>query len=438
MHEVAVREKAILAVLDTGAHDIDYDLNELRALTETAGGEAVAEFIQRRAEPSVATYFGRGRAEELYALAQHHGADLVIVNDELTPIQQRNLGEVVQTRVVDRTQLILDIFGQRAHTREGKLQVELARLKYLLPRLSSQYTAFERQQGGIGTRSGAGETKLEADRRHVRARLTEMEGELEEVRRQRTEQRRGRQRLPFPSVSLVGYTSAGKSTLMNALSGSEVLVDPMLFATLDPTTRRVMLPNGWSTLMTDTVGFIQRLPHGLVAAFRATLEEVTEADALVHVVDASHPKRDLQMAAVTEVLNEIGAAGKPVVTAFNKADLVGDQYSLRELVARTPHSVYLSARTGDGLQQLLTTLSHVVESLLVPVDVRLPYGQGALLTQCYERGKVEHLDYRTDSIRIRARVTSELAARLAPYEQRPGSGPEPDSANGSAPAAADV
>jgi GTP-binding protein HflX len=437
MHDVAVREKAILAVLDTGACDIEYDLIELRALTETAGGEPVAEFVQRRSEPSVATYFGKGRAEELYALAQHHGADLVIVNDELTPIQLRNLGDVVKKRVVDRTQLILDIFGQRAHTREGKLQVELARLNYLLPRISSQYTEFERQQGGIGTRGGAGETKLESDRRHIRSRISEMENELEEVRRQRTEQRRGRQRLPFPSVSLVGYTSAGKSTLMNVLSGSEVLVDPMLFATLDPTTRRVMLPNGWSTLMTDTVGFIQRLPHGLVAAFRATLEEVTEADVLLHVVDASHPKRDLQMAAVNEVLNEIGAADKPVVTAFNKADLVGDQYSLRELVALTPHSVYLSALRRDGLQQLLTTLSHVVENLLVPVDVELPYGQGALLTQCYERGKVEDVEYRPECIRVRARVTRDLAGRLARYNAGGAIGPQPDSLAASASAGAE-
>jgi GTPase len=416
-HNVREREHAIVAALDTGKTDIEYDFQELRALVETAGAEPVAEFVQKKSEPNIATYFGKGRAEELYALVQHHQAEFVVVNNELTPTQLRNLGEVVQTRLVDRTQLILDIFGQRAHTHEGKLQVELARLTYLLPRIGSQYTQFERQQGGIGMRGGAGETKTESDRRTLRARITELGEELHEVRRQRGEQRRGRQRLPFPTASLVGYTSAGKSTLMNVLSGSEVLVDPMLFATLDPTTRRVVLPNGWAILLTDTVGFLQRLPHGLVAAFRATLEEVNEADILIHVVDVSHPRYELQMKSTLDVLDEIGAVDKPIVTAFNKSDLVTDQYELRHLVANTPNSVYLSSTRRDGLQQLLTTVSHVVESLLTPVEAYLPYGRGDLLTQCYERGKVEDVEYTEHCIRVRARVTRDLAGRLEPFAE---------------------
>ncbi|HOC31189.1 MAG TPA: GTPase HflX [Armatimonadota bacterium] len=414
MHAVATAEKAILAVLDTGREDLEYDFEELAALTRTAGGEPVAEFVQRRVVPSVSTYFGKGRAEELYALVQHHQAELVIVNDELTPTQQRNLAEVVHTRVVDRTQLILDIFARRAHTREGKLQVELANLTYTLPRLSNLYTRFERQQGGIGSR-GLGEAKLEVDRRHLRSRISELEAELGEVRRQRGEHRRGRQRLPFPTASLVGYTSAGKSTLMNVLSGSEVLVDPMLFATLDPTTRRVLLPNGWAVLLTDTVGFIQRLPHDLVAAFRATLEEVNEADLLIHVVDASHPKRDLQMRAVEDVLAEIGAKDKPIVTAFNKSDRVTDQYELRHTVANTPNSVYISATKRDGLQQLLTTVARVVSSLLTPVEAHLPYNRSELLTQCYESGKVESVEYTPEQIVVKARVTADLAGKMQPY-----------------------
>ncbi|HEY3267624.1 MAG TPA: GTPase HflX [Armatimonadota bacterium] len=419
LHDIRAHSIAILAALDLGDSNLEFDFQELSALARTAGAEPAAEFTQRRAEPNIATYFGKGRAEELYALVQHHEAEMVIVNDELTPTQLRNLGEVVQTRLIDRTQLILDIFAQRAHTREGKLQVELARLNYLLPRISNQYTEFERQQGGVGLRGGAGETKTESDRRTIRSRINDLESELQEVRRQRGEQRRGRQRLPFPTASLVGYTSAGKSTLMNVLSGSEVFVDPMLFATLDATTRRVVLPNGWAILLTDTVGFIQRLPHGLVAAFRATLEEVNEADVLIHVVDASHPQFELQMASTHAVLEEIGATDKPIITAFNKCDLVRDQYQLRQLVANTPNSVYFSALKRDGLQQLLTTVSHVVESLLVPVDATLPYERGDLLTQCYERGKVEDVEYGADFIRVRARVTSDLAGRLRQYGSPP-------------------
>ncbi|MBW3624024.1 MAG: GTPase HflX, partial [Armatimonadetes bacterium] len=306
----------------------------MRELASTAGVEIAGEFHQKRNEPDSASYLGKGKLQELADAVKEAQANVVLVDDDLSPTQGRNMEEVISVPVLDRTQLILDIFAQRAHTREGKLQVELAQLTYLLPRITAQYTKFERQQGGIGGR-GPGETKLESDRSRIRKRISDIEKELTEVKRHRGMARQGRRKTPFPHAALVGYTSAGKSTLLNVLTGAEVFTDPKLFATLDPTTRRVLLPDGWGVLLTDTVGFIQRLPHHLVAAFRATLEEVMEADVLVHVVDASRSDRERQMEAVEEVLEELGAAAKPIVTVFNKSDLLQDQYQLRELVAET-------------------------------------------------------------------------------------------------------
>jgi GTP-binding protein HflX len=262
--------------------------------------------------------------------------------------------------VVDRTQLILDIFAQRARTREGKLQVELAQLTYMLPRITAVYTKFERQRGGIGMR-GPGEQKLEADRRRIRRRISLLKDELEEVRKQRRVARANRERTRFPTAALVGYTSAGKSTLLNALAGADVYTDPKLFATLDPTTRRVDLPEGRPVLVTDTVGFLRKLPHHLVAAFRATLEETVEATLLLHVVDASHPQMEAQMGAVLEVLGDLGIADKPIITVLNKSDQVRDTYRLRELVANHPDTVYISALTGDGLSHLKEKIVHVLE-----------------------------------------------------------------------------
>lgn len=352
-------EKAILVALERRSSLLDQDLQELRELVHTAGGETADVVIQRRDAPNPATYLGTGKVQEVKELAVAHGAQLVIVDDELTPVQQRNLGEALERRVLDRTQLILDIFAQRARTREGKLQVELAQLNYLLPRLSSLYTRFERQQGGIGVR-GPGETKLEADRRRVRTRISELQRTLDEVRKQRRVQRANREREGFPTAALVGYTSAGKSTLLNALAGANVYADPKLFATLDPTTRRVQLPGGRPLLVSDTVGFIRRLPHGLVAAFRATLEETAEADVLLHVVDASSPEMREQMEAVMDVLTELRIQDKPIVTVLNKIDLVHDTSALREMVAHHPDTVYISALTGDGLRQLLLTVERVL------------------------------------------------------------------------------
>ncbi|MCC2671540.1 MAG: GTP-binding protein HSR1-related protein [Armatimonadetes bacterium] len=352
-------ERAVLGAVERKGKPFDQELQELQELVLTAGAETVAIITQKRDNPSPSTYLGTGKVEEIKEAAIAEHADVVIVDDELTPVQQRNLGELLEKRVLDRTQLILDIFAQRARTSEGKLQVELAQLNYLLPRLSRLYTKFERQQGGIGMR-GPGETKLEADRRRVRERISELTSQVNEVRRHRQVQRASRERDGFPTAALVGYTSAGKSTLLNALAGSDVYVDPKLFATLDPTTRRTALPGGRPLLISDTVGFIRRLPHKLVAAFRATLEETVQADVLIHVVDASSPEMEGQMEAVIDVLTELHIQDKPIVTVLNKIDLVKDTFALREMVANHPDTVYISALTGDGLKQLLLTVERVL------------------------------------------------------------------------------
>ncbi len=410
MHLVAHKERAIIAAVEK-----DQDSAEMRELASTAGVEVVGEMVQRRSQPSSVSYLGQGKAVELAALVKETQADVALIDDDLSPTQQRNLEAAAEVRVLDRTQLILDIFAQRAHTREGKLQVELAQLTYLLPRISAQYTKFERQQGGIGGR-GPGETKLESDRSKIRKRISDLERELEEVKRHRGMAREGRRKTPFPHAALVGYTSAGKSTLLNALSGAEVHTDPQLFATLDPTTRRIQLPEGWGILLTDTVGFIQRLPHHLVAAFRATLEEVLEADLLIHVVDAAHPDREQQMEAVENVLEELGAAASPIVTVYNKSDLVSDQYELRQLVAEVPDSVYISALKGEGMEYLLREVESVIERLLVPMRVRLPYAESYLLSQCHESGKVTREEYANDSILVEGRFVRDMAQRLRPYQ----------------------
>jgi GTP-binding protein HflX len=416
-YETHKQERAVIVTLSLagGEDDQQMRVDELGELTRTAGAEVIATFAQSRRAPDMATYIGPGKAEDLKAEVASTRADLVIFDDELSPTQQRNLSEILQVRVLDRTQLILDIFAQRARTREGKFQVELAQLNYLLPRLSSLYTKFERQQGGIGGR-GPGETKLESDRRRVKERIAHLGREIDEIKEQRAQQRQLRHRLPFPTCALVGYTSAGKSTILNLLSGAEVLADQMLFSTLDPTTRRVVLPGGsWSVLMTDTVGFIRNLPHHLVAAFRATLEEVTQADFLIHVVDAGHPERDRQMRAVEEVLQELGADDKPTVTAFNKADTVSDTYALRELVADIPNACYLSALKREGIPALMDRMDATLRSLLASVTLFLPYDRSDLVALCYETGKVHSVDYAPDKIVVRADIAKDLAGRLAPY-----------------------
>src|SRR5437763_11267810 len=353
-------ERAYLVAVESRDGNFQHDLEELHELLRTAGGEAVGTLTQRRESPNPVSYLGKGKVETLREKAAAEHADLVIVDDDLSALQLRNLEEQLQIPVIDRTQLILDIFARRARTKEGKLQVELAQLTYLLPRITSVYTKFERQRGGIGMR-GPGETKMEADRRTIRRRISALKDELIEVSQHRRVARANRERTRFPTAALVGYTSAGKSTLLNTLAGSDVFTDPKLFATLDPTTRRVELPGGKPILVTDTVGFIRKLPHHLVAAFRATLEETIEATLLLHVVDASHPQMRVQMTAVDEVLEELGIDRKPILTVLNKTDLMADTYHLREMVAENPDTVYLSARAGDGLPYLLEKIACVLE-----------------------------------------------------------------------------
>ncbi len=417
LHEITDSERAILVSVERDEALRPYAMEELTALTTTAGAEVVGEFFQRRDRPDPAYFIGTGKTEELFAGVQDSSANLVIVDSELSPVQTRNLEEAVKCRVIDRTQLILDIFGQRAQTREGKLQVQLAQLTYMLPRLGLLYTKFERQQGGIGVRGGAGETKLETDRRKVRAVIGDLEAQIAEIRASRQQQRSQRKRLAFPSCALVGYTSAGKSTLMNTLSGSNVYADPKLFATLDPTTRRVVLPDGWAILLTDTVGFVRNLPTHLVAAFQATLEETIEADFLIHVVDAVHPHREVQQDAVLEVLDKLGAGEKPIITVFNKSDLVKDRSALQEMTLATENSAYISAMKAEGIPALMDQVVKTLSNLLVSVHLCFPYDRSELVAQCYEYGRVEKAEYKEDGIHVSAHITRDLAGRIAKYNQ---------------------
>jgi len=380
--------------------------------------QIVDEMHVRRPYPDPQFYIGSGNADDAYIRVQDTEATIVIVGADLSPTQQRNLEKTTTVRVVDRTQLILDIFAQRARTSEGKLQVELAQLQYLLPRLAGKGTAMSRvgggSAGGVATR-GPGETKLETDRRRVRKRISVLKDELEDVVKHRTVQNKARKELLVPNVALVGYTSAGKSTLLNLLSGADVEAHARLFATLDPTTRRVDLSNGTSIILSDTVGFIRNLPHHLVAAFRATLEEVIDADFLIHVVDASHPFVDEQRAAVIEVLTELGVQEKPVITIFNKSDRIRDQYELRRLVMETENACYMSALTGDGRDYLESLIKKVASQMMQLIDAVVPYERGDLIALCHDRGRVISADYAPEGIHVRAYLTPDLAPRLLPY-----------------------
>ncbi len=329
-------------------------LEELRRLTETAGAEVVDTTMQRRARPDAGTFVGKGKVLEVAEMVKAQGADTVIMDDELSPGQLRRLEELVDAKVIDRTALILDIFAQHATSREGKAQVELAQLNYLLPRLRGWGESLNRMGGGIGTRRGPGETKMEVDRRRIRRRITRLRRDLEEMAKTRDVKRRGREQAGLPGVALAGYTNAGKSTLLNRLSGAGVLVEDKLFSTLDPTTRRLDLPAGRSVTLTDTVGFIAKLPHDLVEAFKSTLEEVALADLVVHLVDAAQPEPVAQVEAVRKVLTEVGAGGVPELLVLNKADLV-DDLSRARLMRQFPGAPLVSAATGEGIDDLLVS-----------------------------------------------------------------------------------
>jgi GTP-binding protein HflX len=364
--------------------EVDESLEELAGLAVAAGATVVQRVSQEREAPTPALYFGRGKIEEVAAAALEAGANLFISDDPLSPIQERNLSQALGMKVIDRTALILDIFAQRARTAEGKLQVELAQLTYLLPRLVGQWTHLERLGGGIGTR-GPGETQLESDRRVIRRRVMQIERELEHVQTHRRLQRHGRRRAGVPIVALVGYTNAGKTTLLNRLSGARLTAADQLFVTLDPAARLVEQgPRPF--ILTDTVGFIRKLPHQLVAAFRATLEELKDADVLVHVMDASHPAFEEHAAAVERTLGELEVADRPMVLALNKIDRTEGGRGLDALVARRD-GVAISAATGEGLQELLKAIDAALP-MGVAVTLRIPHEDGASLALCYERGRV--------------------------------------------------
>lgn len=409
-----VVERAVLVYVNEDEAEDRVVEDELVGLCEAARVEPVASIRQRLEKPWKPTYVGSGKVEEIAVLTRESGADVVLVDGELSGVQQRNLEEAIGQRVVDRTQLILDIFARRAKTKEGMLQVELAQLTYMMPKLMSVYTKFERQKGGIGMR-GPGETKLETDRRMVRDRIARLEDEIEEVKRVRAQQRTSRRRHPFPFASIVGYTSAGKSTLMNRLAGTDLLADAMPFATLDPTTRKVDLPEGYALFLTDTVGFIRKLPTHLVAAFQSTLEEVTFADFVLHVVDVSNPSWEVQRDAVIETLQRLKADDKPMITVFNKIDALGDAPMVRRLVAEWPNSVAISSVTGEGIPDLQVAILRQVQDLLGAVKILIPYNDQGVLQDCYDFGRVQKAEYREDGIYVEAELVVDLRERVRKY-----------------------
>jgi GTP-binding protein HflX len=390
-------------------------LEELAELASTAGGAVIGTGAQKLEAPVAGTFIGSGKAVEFASFCRENDIDTVVFDDELSPAQSRNLEKVFGCKVLDRTALILDIFAQRARTREGKLQVELAQLQHLLPRLTRFWGHLSRQGGGIGMRGGEGESQLESDRRRVQERIDKISEDLQAVRRHRATQRNGRQRNLWPLASIVGYTNAGKSTLLNALTGSDVLAEDKLFATLDPTTRRLRLPTNQNVFLTDTVGFIRKLPHGLVEAFKATLEEVVQAELLLHVLDVSHPQAGEQIAAVNNVLSEIGAGGKPTIMVFNKIDQFIGNGLLDKYFHQFPNAVAVSAKTGDGIPQLIEELSTQLRPIRDFVELRVPHGDSAVIARLHEVAQVTERDYAGESARFRARIPPHYRGEFAEY-----------------------
>lgn len=405
-------ERVILVAVDEDGSMKEDFLNELEELAQTAGAVTVGRLIQKREKRHPGHYIGKGKAEELKLMIAALDADGIITDDELSPAQMRNLEDMLDTKVMDRTMVILDIFAARALSNEGKIQVELAQLKYRLTRLSGQGTSLSRLGGGIGTR-GPGEKKLETDRRYIKERISELESSLRDIETHRELLRSGRDKKGVINVSLVGYTNAGKSTLLNKLTDAGVLAEDKLFATLDTTARNLKLPGGTSIILTDTVGFIRKLPHHLIRAFRATLEEMKYADILIHVVDASNPDRAQQMHTVYETLKELGCEKTPVITAFNKMDR--DVELPLPLDACARETVKISAKEGAGTEELASAVENLIKSFKKHIKVVIPYSEGKLMAMVYSRCEVIHEEHREDGVCADLYADSEMENRLEKY-----------------------
>ncbi len=414
------QERALLIGLEQNGvskWDLRDSMEELRELASSAGAEVVDTVTQKLEKPTAPYYIGKGKAELIKESFKDQHVTSVIFNDELSPAQGRNLENLLARKVLDRTQLILDIFAQRARSREGRLQIELAQLQYLLPRLTRMWNHLSRQTGGIGTR-GPGETQLEVDRRRVQERIARLERELEGVRKVRNVQRQGRKRHQWPVAAVVGYTNAGKSTLLNLLTGADLVAENKLFATLDPTTRSFTLPNKQRVLLTDTVGFLRKLPHTLIESFKATLEEVSEADMLIHVIDLSHPRLDENIEAVHAVLKELHAYGKDTLLVFNKIDAVQNAEHIEVYLKKFPGSVAISARTGEGLKELITALQDELASWRLRSQFRIPLTESGLIAEVHRIGHVLELRYEGDAAIIVAHIPAQLEQRLAPFAEK--------------------
>jgi len=414
----AVEERALLIGVQLRRHkdwEVEDSLDELAQLAHTAGAEVVGQIVCKQPMIRPGTFVGKGKLEEIAEMAESLRVTMVLFDDDLSPAQGRNIAQIIKAKIIDRTQLILDIFAQHAHTSEGSLQIELAQLQYLLPRLRRMWTHLERQKGGIGLR-GPGEKQLESDRRRIQVRISRIRGLLGDVSGRRAEQRRGRRRHGWALITLVGYTNAGKSTLLNALTGADVKVYDKLFATLDPTTRQIKLPNNQPALITDTVGFIRKLPHHLVESFKATLEEVNEADLLIHVVDTAHTMVDKQIEGVHKVLEELGADRKPVLYVLNKMDREESQRQWARVEALVGTGVKISARTEQGLDDLRDELADFLKKRNVTVTLRIPMSEGKLLASVKSAGKVLHEKYEEDgTVLIEASIPGKLLGHCGAY-----------------------
>ena len=393
------QERAVLVSVDTGEFDVDSSLLELSELARTAGAEVICEMTQKRESPEAGTYLGRGKLEELAEYCENEKPDLVIVDGELTPAQQKNIERITDTRVIDRTTLILDIFAARALSGEGKLQVELAQLKYALPRLGGKGASMSRLGGGIGTR-GPGETKLETDRRHIRRRISALSDDLKELEERRARHRERRKKDRVITVALVGYTNAGKSTLMNTLTDAGVLAENKLFATLDPTARALTLPDGSSVLLIDTVGFIRRLPHKLVEAFKSTLDEAVSANVILNICDASNEECAEHYKVTMDLLEELGCGDKPIITVLNKCDLVND------ISIPMTNSVRVSAKTGEGLTELLEKVKEALPPTRKRVKILLPFSMGGAGAELRKTGVVHSEEYTAEGLLLD--ITAEI------------------------------